>query len=120
MNNPAVKREIKIEQLQPGFILAANIQDKDGKIIAPKDSVLNDKNIERLKKYFSNEPSLKVIVFETVLKRKTPAELKKEEVEQAVKRMFEPHSGNKLYVFLKNLTLKSVEYLLDKNPELYE
>ncbi|HPG30108.1 MAG TPA: hypothetical protein PKY81_08725 [bacterium] len=118
--NPSVKRDLTIEQLQQGMTLAANIMDRDGKVIALKDTVLTDKFIDRLKKFFSGNSGFKVSVIEAPQKKKSPLEIKKEELEQAINRMFEPYSEHKLYQFLKNLTLKSSEYLLDKNPELYE
>ena len=117
--NKVIKRDLSIDNLKPGMKLLAPIMDREGKVLLPANIILTEKHLSRVKQFVCMDFSARYPAEETI--SYIPQEDKrKTELRDMINILFSEYDDNKLYQYLKTMSVKTMEYLFDKNRELYE
>jgi len=117
--NKTIKRDLSVDNLKPGMKILAPIMDREGKVLLPANIILTDKHLERVKMFIGADLSTRIPAEETI--SIIPEEEKrKTELRNMINILFAEYEDSKLHQYLKNMSIKTMEFLFDKNRELYE
>jgi len=117
--NKTIRRDLTIDNLKPGMKILAAIMDREGKILLPANIILTEKHLERVRQFVSADFSTRIPA-EEIVSTVPKEEMRKVELRNMINVMFTEYEDSKLHQYLKNISIKTMEYLFDKNRELYE
>jgi len=118
MEEKIIRKDVSLPYLEQGMKILSTVYDGTGKALILKDTILTDKLLAKVKGHSIDEHSKYPVEIKIIIRNE-----REEKIDKIVKRIEKAFSAcpqEQFYLYLKKKSIKTMEYLFNKNPELYE